>query len=227
MQVKEEQSKLVHIFVRQVGKLGPQQLFKVFLRDGGHLDDCKAGSQGLVQLPGARVAIVHGGDEAGLFGQRDAFVAGHINGAAEVQHGVEDGQGLVFGHVDLVQHAETAALGTAVDRPGPEGDRPIHKGVHADEGGCIHVHMERDVPCGAAKSGGQILGQHIFAGGLAAGQQQVFAAEQGRQCLLPDLPAIIGKAGSRDAGAQGLGQSVGGAVIFHSAQQVGADALLP
>ena len=35
------------------------------------------------------------------------------------------------------------------------------------------------------------------------------------------------KAGSRDAGAQGLGQSVGGAVFFHSAQQVGADALLP
>ena len=61
----------------------------------------------------------------------------------------------------------------------------------------------------------------------AAGQQQVFAAEDGRQCLLPDLPAIIGKAGSRDAGAQGLGQSVGGAVIFHSTQQVGADALLP
>lgn len=87
--------------------------------------------------------------------------------------------------------------------------------------------MERDVPCGAAKSGGQILGQHIFAGGLAAGQQQVFAAEQGRQCLLPDLPAIIGKAGNGDAGAQGLGQSVGGAVFFHSAQQVGADALLP
>ena len=51
--------------------------------------------------------------------------------------------------------------------------------------------------------------------------------EQGRQCLLPDLPAIIGKAGSRDTGAQGLGQSVGGAVFFHSAQQVGADALLP
>ena len=50
---------------------------------------------------------------------------------------------------------------------------------------------KRQVPCGAAKSGGQIFGQHIFAGGLAAGQQQVFAAEQGRQCLLPDLPAII------------------------------------
>ena len=78
-----------------------------------------------------------------------------------------------------------------------------------------------DVPCGAAKSGGQILGQHIFAGGLAAGQQQVLAAEQGRQCLLPDLTAIIGKAGNGDTGAQGLGQSVGGAVFFHSVQQVG------
>ena len=32
------------------------------------------------------------------------------------------------------------------------------------------------------QSGGKILSQHIFAGGLAAGQQQVFAAEQGRQC---------------------------------------------
>ena len=125
----------MHIFVCQVGKLGPQQLFKVFLRDGGHLDDCKAGSQGLVQLPGARVAIVHGGDEAGLLGQRDALVAGHINGAAEVQHGVEDGQGLVFGHVDLVQYAEAAGLRALVDGALPQRHGAVFKGVRPQQGG--------------------------------------------------------------------------------------------
>ena len=80
---------------------------------------------------------------------------------------------------------------------------------------------------GRPKAAARFSASTFFAGGLAADQQQVFAAEQGRQCLLPDLPAIIGKAGNGDAGAQGLGQSVGGAVFFHSTQQVGADALLP
>ena len=86
--------------------------------------------------------------------------------------------------------------------------------------------MERDVPCGAAKSGGQILGQHIFAGGLAAGQQQVLAAEQGGQCLLPDVFSIVSKGRLRHTGSQSLGQRVGGTIFIDGQQQIRADALL-
>ena len=64
-------------------------------------------------------------------------------------------------------------------------------------------------------------------GGLAARQQQVFAAEQGGQRLLPHLSAVVDEGRGGDAGAQGLRQRVGGTVFFHSAQQVGGDPFLP
>ena len=194
------------VLARQIRELGPEQLFEVFLGDGGHLDDHKAGGEGFVQFPGARVAVVHGGNETGLLGQRDALVAGHIDGAAEIQHRVEDSQRLVLCHVDLIQHAKAAALSTAVDR--------------------VHIHMERDIPCRAAKGGGQILRQHIFAGGLAAGQQQVLAAEQGGQCLLPDVFSIVSKGRLRHTGSQSLGQRVDGTIFIDGQQQIRADALL-
>ena len=214
------------VLARQIRELGPEQLFEVFLGDGGHLDDHKAGGEGFVQFPSARVAVVHGGNETGLLGQRDALVAGHIDGAAEIQHRVEDSQRLVLCHVDLIQHAKAAALSTAVDRAGPEFDGTALKGVHADEGGRVHIHMERDIPCRAAKGGGQILRQHIFAGGLAAGQQQVLAAEQGGQCLLPDIFSIVSKGRLRHTGSQSLGQRVGGTIFIDGQQQIRADALL-
>ena len=87
--------------------------------------------------------------------------------------------------------------------------------------------MERDVPCGAAKGGGQILGQHIFAGGLAAGQQQVFAAEDGRQRLLPHLFAVVGKGRGGDARAQRLAERMSGAVFLHRRKQGGVYPFLP
>ena len=167
------------------GNSGPEQLFEAFLGDGGHLDDHKAGGEGFVQFPGARVAVVHGGDEAGRLVQADALVAGHIDGAAEVQRRVEHGQRLVLCHVDLIEHAEAAALSAAVDRARAERDLTALEGVHADEGGRVHVHMEGDIPCRAAEGGGQIFRQHVFARGLAAGEQQVLPAEQGGQCLPP------------------------------------------
>ena len=211
----------------KIRELCPQQLFQVVLGDGGHLDDHEAGGQGLVQLPGTGVAVVHGGDEAGLLGQRDAVVAGHVNGAAEVQHCVQHGQRLVLGHVDLVQHAKAAALGAAVHRPGAEHHLAVGKGVHADEGGRVHVYMEGDVPRGAAKGGGKIFRQHILAGGLAAGQQQVLAAEQSGQRLLPHLFAVVGKSRGGDAGLQFCRQRVGGTVLLHCFQQGRVHALLP
>ena len=140
---------------------------------------------------------------------------------------MQDGQRLVFGHVDLVQNAEAAALGAAVDRAGAELDLSALEGVHADEGRRLHIAVERDVPRGASEGGGEVFGQHVLAGGLAARQQQVFAAEQGGQRLLPHLSAVVDEGRGGDAGAQGLRQRVGGTVFFHSAQQVGGDPFLP
>ena len=134
---------------------------------------------------------------------------------------------LVFGHIDLIQHAEAAALGAAVDRAGPELYLSALEGVHADEGGCVHVDVERDVPRGTPEGGGKVLCQHVLASGLAARQQQILAAEQSGQRLLPHLSAVVDESRGRDAGTQGLGQRVGGAVFFHSPQQVGEDPLLP
>ena len=217
----------MHIFCGKIRELRPQQLFQIILRDGRHLHHCKAGGKRLVQLPGARVAVVHGGNKAGLLGQRDAVVTGYVDGAAEVQHRVQHRQRLVFGHVDLVQHAEAAALCAAVHRPGTEHHLPARKGIHADQGGGIHVYMKRDVPCGAAKGGGKVFCQHVFAGGLAAGQQQVFAAEDGRQCLLPHLLAVVDKGRGGDARAQRLAERMGGAVFLHRRKQGRVHPFLP
>ena len=140
---------------------------------------------------------------------------------------MQDGQRLVFGHVDLVQNAEAAALGAAVDRAGAELDLSALEGVHADEGRRVHIDVERDVPRGASEGCGEVFGQHILAGGLAARQQQVFAAEQGGQRLFPHLSAVVDEGRGGDAGAQGLRKLVRGAVFFHSAQQVGGDPFLP
>ena len=140
---------------------------------------------------------------------------------------MQHGQRLVLGHVDLVQHAKAAALGAAIYRSGAELHPSVDKGVHADEGGRVHVHMERDVPRGAAEGGGEVLGQHVLAGGLAARQQQVFAAEQGGQRLLPHLFAVVGKGRGRDAGPQRSVQRMGGTIFLYRRKQGRVHALLP
>ena len=136
-------------------------------------------------------------------------------------------QRLVFGHVDFVQHAEAAALCAAVHRPGTEHHLPARKGIHADEGGGVHVYMKGDVPRGAAKGGGKIFCQHVFAGGFSAGQQQVFAAEDSRQRLLPHLLAVVGKGRGGDTRAQRLAERMGGAGFLHRRKQGGVHSFLP
>ena len=115
----------------------------------------------------------------------------------------------------------------AIHRSGAELHPSVGKGVHADEGGRVHVHMERDVPRGAAEGGGEVLGQHVLAGGLAARQQQVFAAEQGGQRLLPHLFAVVGKGRGRDAGPQRSVQRMGGTGFLYRRKQGRVHALLP
>ena len=140
---------------------------------------------------------------------------------------MQHGQRFVFGHVDLVQHTKAAALGAAVYRAGPEHHLTVRKSVHADEGRRIHVHMEGDVPRRTAKGGGKVFRQHVFAGGFSACQQQVFAAEQRRQRLLPHLLAVVGKGRGGDAWAQCVRQGVGSAVLLDCFQQGGVYPFLP
>ena len=133
----------------------------------------------------------------------DAAVAGHIDAAAEIHGGVEHRQGLVLRHVDLVQHAEASHLRALVDGPFPEGYLPVGKGVGAQEGGGVGVDVKGHVPAGAAEGGCQVFCQYVLAGGLGAGEQQVFPAEEGRGGLLPDILSVIKVAGFRYPAFQG------------------------
>ena len=67
----------------------------------------------------------------------------------------------------------------------------VFKGVHADEPGGVHADVKGNVPRGAAEGLRQIFGQHVLAGRLAAGEQQVLAAQQRGDGGLPDLFPII------------------------------------
>lgn len=88
---------------------------------------------------------------------------------------MKGGNGIVFCHIDLVQHAEAAELGALIHRPLAEPHLVGLKGVGADEGGAVCVHMEGNVIGRTAKNPGKGFAEDIFAGGLAAGEQQVFA----------------------------------------------------
>lgn len=132
----------------------------------------------------------------------DAVIAGHIDGPAEVQRGMEHGQGFVLGHVDLIQNAETAGLGALINGPLAQGYCAVDKGVGAQKGGRIGIDVERDVPAGAAEHGGQIFGEHVFAGGLGTGQQQILSAQQSSEGFLPDLFSVVEVAGGRDPALQ-------------------------
>ena len=169
---------------------------QVLLRDDRHIQHHEAGDQGLVQFPGAGIAVVHGADKPGGGVQGDALIAGDVDDPAEVQGGVEDGQGLIFGHIYLVQYAEASQPGALADRALPEGNLSILEGVRSDEGGGVHVDVHGHVPGGAAEGGGQILRQHVFARGLGAGQEQMLPAQQGGGRPLPDLLAIVEEAGT-------------------------------
>ncbi|MPN02724.1 hypothetical protein SDC9_149940 [bioreactor metagenome] len=176
-----------------------QQLHEVFLRDGWHVDDQKAGGQRLIQVPGPRVAVVHGGDKAGGVRQRNAVVTRHVNAAAEVQRGVEHGQRLVFRHIDLIQNAESSLQRAAGDGPMAQGDLASGEGIRPDQRGRVGVDIERHVPLGTAKQSGEVFRQIVLAGGLGAHQQQMLPAQKGRDRLLPHVPPIVGIAGPGNA----------------------------
>ena len=135
-------------------------------------------------------------------------------------------QGLVFRHVDLVQNPEAAVFRTEVHRTRPEGHLSVFKGVHADEAGGIHIHVEGHIPAGTAEHHGQILRQHIFAGGLAAGQQQVLSAQDSGDGRLPHLFSVIAVPGLWHPALHGRGGGVLGPVGPDAIQQLPADLFL-
>ena len=119
------------------------------------------------------------------------------------------------------QDAEAARPRALAHGAFPEADLAPLQRIGADERRRVHVDVHGNVPHRAAEQGGQILRQHVFAGGFSACQQQVFAAEQRRQRLLPHLFAVVGKGRGRDARAQCVRQGMGSAVLLDCFQQSG------
>ena len=212
---------------RQGGERAAQQLLQVGIGDHRHIQHRKAGYQRLVELAGAGVAVVHGADKAGGIVQRDALVARHVDDPPVIQRGVEHRQRLIFGHVHLVQHTEAAQTGAAADRPLPEHHLALLQGVRADKGGGVHVDVHGYVPHGAAEHGGQILRQHVLAGGLRPRQQQVLAAQQRSRRALPDRLAVVEALGYGNArlclGRYGVRRPK----VLYLLQQRRVDALVP
>ena len=90
-----------------------------------------------------------------------------------------DGHGLVFCHVDLVQDAEAALLRRLGHRAPAQPHLAAGKGVCADEGAAVCVHVEGDIIAGPAKQPGQIIRQNVLARGLLAAQQDIFSLQKG------------------------------------------------
>ncbi len=223
LKFKEQLAKLLPGLFPQGGKVPGEQPVQVFRADGGHLQHHEPGGQGLVQLPGPGVAVVHGGDEAGAFFHGQAVIAGHVQAAPEVQGGVKHRQGLVPGHVDLVQDAEATQPGALADGTGPENHPPVREGVHADEGGSVHADVEGHVPGGTAKDHGQVFREDVFPRCLAAGEQQVFAAQQGGGGVFPNLLAVVIELRRGDSAPERLRQRVTFLERLNAAQERGAD----
>ena len=121
---------------------------------------------------------------------------------------MQHGQSFVFRHVDLVQNGEATVLHALIDRAGTEPHLPVFKRVHADEAGGVHVDVEGNVPGRTAEHCGQVFRQDVFAGGLPAGQQQVFATQQGCGGLFPDVLSVIVIEGHRNPVPQGIRQRI-------------------
>ena len=140
---------------------------------------------------------------------------------------MEHGQSFVLRHIHLVQHAKAAQAGAGADRAFPEHHLAVLQGVRADEGGRVHVDVHGHVPAGATEHGGQVLRQHVLAGGLRAGQQQVLAAQQRGGGALPYLLAIVKVVRRGDAGLGLRRRGVLGTEGLYLLQQGGVNALVP
>ena len=139
---------------------------------------------------------------------------------------MQNRQRLVFRHVDLVQNAEAAIARAEIDRAGTEGHLSVFKGIHADEACRVHIHMEGHIPAGARKDLRQIFREHIFARGLAAGEQQIFSAQNGGDSGLPDLFSVIVIPRSWHAVQQLRRRGIGFSIFFNAVPKLFADLLL-
>ena len=108
--------------------------------------------------------------------QIDPIIARDVDASAKIQCFMKNGEGLILGHVDFVQHTKTAEPCALADRTFPECNFSILPCVGTDQGRGISVDAERNIKKGASESSGQIFSQHIFAGSLRTGQQEVFSA---------------------------------------------------
>ena len=101
------------------------------------------------------------------------------------------GQRLVFRHIDLVEHAEAAVLCAEVYRPRAEAHLAALEGIHTNEARGVHIHMEGNITRRTAEDLRKVFRQHVFARGLAAGEQQILPAQNGGDRRLPHVLSVI------------------------------------
>ena len=204
----EEANKLGKGLLFQLRKLSQQNSPEIVLGNDGHADDQEAGAQGLIQFPGARIAVVHGADKAAHGVYRQPLIARHINDPPEIQHTVQHRQRLILRHVDLIQYRKAAVPGRQPHRPRLEHHPAAVKAVCSDEIGGIHAHVKGNIPGRPAEEGRQILTKHILASGLGAGQQQILSCQQSRQRCIPDLCPVIGAVRPGNPGCQSFAHRI-------------------
>ena len=77
--------------------------------------------------------------------QRDPAVSGNVDAAPVVQSGVQNGNSIVFGHVDFIQYAKAAGFSTKRDRSLSERHLVVPKSIRADQGCTICIDVERNI----------------------------------------------------------------------------------
>ena len=132
LQVCKQADALLQHLIAQMREFALEKLAQIQRGDRRHLDHHETRGQGFIQFAGPRVAVIHRGDKARQAVEHNFVITGHVDDAAEVEGGVEDGDRLVLGHVDLVENAEPAADGALVDGAAEVHDAPVLKRIGAD-----------------------------------------------------------------------------------------------
>ena len=91
---------------------------------------------------------------------------------------MENGNRVVFCHVDLIQYPEAAVLGALVNASLAQLYLVIPESVRPDQLRAAGVHMKRYIICGPSEYIRQILRQNILACRLGACQQKILPLQQ-------------------------------------------------
>ena len=189
--LKIEKNELTADLLVNIRKPPADQLHEIFLRDDRHVKDCKTRCERFVELPRSRIPVIHCRDKTCLRLKLHPGISRNIQNAPEIKGGMEDGEGFIFSHIDLIEDTESALYGCKKDGSFPENDTAPVICIRPDQIGRVCSDVERDVPDRPQESCSEILGQDIFSGRLRTGEQKVPAGKNRGERLLPHFLSVI------------------------------------